>query len=73
MLVMRMIVLSTAGVVDNGDSLCMRVGVSTMIVPMVMIMPLALIVDDHCSSCICAPVRTTRVIILMRVATSPEA
>ena len=73
MLVMRMIILSTAGVVDNGDCLCMRVGVSTMIVPMVMIMPFALIVDDHCSSCICAPVRTTRVLILMHVATSPEA
>ena len=59
MLMMRMIILSTAGIVNNSDGLCMRVGISTMIVLMFVIMPLTLIVNDHCSSSISASIRTT--------------
>ena len=58
MLVMRMIILSTAGIIINSDSLCMRIGVSTMIMLMIMIMPFTLIINDYCSSCISASVRT---------------
>ena len=59
MLMMRVIALSTAGIVNDSDSLCMRVCVSSMIVLMIMIVPLTLIIDDHCSSCIRASIRTT--------------
>ena len=59
MLVMRVIIFPTAGIVNYSDSLCNRVGVSTMLVLMIMIMPFALIVYDHCSSCISASTRTT--------------
>ena len=59
MLMMRMIILSAAGIVNNSDSFCMRVGISSMIVLMIMIMPLTLIVNDHCSSSISASIRTS--------------
>ena len=59
MLVMRVIILSTTGIVNDSDSLCMHVGVSPMIVLLIMIMPFTLIVYDHCSSRIRASAGTT--------------
>ena len=59
MLVMGVIILSTTGIVNDSDSLCMRVGVSTMIVLLIMIVPFTLIVNDYCSSRIRASAGTT--------------